>query len=306
MRSEASEIPGVGSSIPGVAGSSIPGVAGSSIPGVAGSSIPGVAGSSIPGGAACPFEECDGSGFRVDEETNTASDCRCRAYRVARVRAARLEARIPRKYQHLSLDQLEGDRLSAHRDQTRHIRRYVGNLRENLQTGRGLWLAGDTNVGKTALAMVVSKSAIDSGLSVAIYGMPRLLILLRDVMKEKLDHPGGLSGFLDSLCAVDLLHLDDVGDDNASDWASEQLYVLVNGRYEERRSIVITTNADLDELRDRVGRKTVSRLVEICGEPILMYGGNLGVPEFEPPRQLVEEASQPRSPTDVTRLPLDA
>ena len=32
----------------------------------------------------CPFDLCDGSGFLIDEATNTARDCRCRAGRVAR------------------------------------------------------------------------------------------------------------------------------------------------------------------------------------------------------------------------------
>ena len=37
----------------------------------------------------CPFDLCDGSGFVIDDATNTASDCRCRAQRVSRARARR-------------------------------------------------------------------------------------------------------------------------------------------------------------------------------------------------------------------------
>lgn len=246
----------------------------------------------VASAAPCPFGLCDGSGFLVDEETNTASDCRCRAFHVARVRAARLEARIPRNYQPVSLEQLEGDKLSAHREQTSKVRRYVRDLPENLSNGRGLLLVGDIGVGKTALAMVVSKAAIDNGRTVAIYSMARLLILLRDVMKDKLEYSGGLSGFLDTLCAVDLLHIDDVGDEQTSDWAREQLYVIVNGRYEERRSIVITTSANLDALREQIGEKTVSRIIEMCGEPVPLYGADQRLPAFEPPLELLEEASQ--------------
>ena len=40
----------------------------------------------------CPFDLCDGSGFVVDDATNTASDCRCRAQRVSRARARRSAA----------------------------------------------------------------------------------------------------------------------------------------------------------------------------------------------------------------------
>ena len=46
----------------------------------------------------------------------------------------------------------------------------------------------------------------------------------------------------------------------------EQLYSIVNSRYEEQRSIVITTNIDdHDALCDQIGARTVSRLTEMCG-----------------------------------------
>jgi DNA replication protein DnaC len=52
----------------------------------------------------CPHGVCDGSGFVVDEATNTASDCRCRAGRISRVRARSLSAVIPRKYRGVGFD----------------------------------------------------------------------------------------------------------------------------------------------------------------------------------------------------------
>ena len=49
-------------------------------------------------------------------------------------------------------------------------------------------------------------------------------------------------GFLDRLASVDLLHVDDLGAENRTDWALEQLYSIVNTRYEDERSTVVTTN----------------------------------------------------------------
>jgi DNA replication protein DnaC len=249
-----------------------------------------------PGEEPCAFGDCDGSGFLIDEESNTASDCRCRPHRIAKLRAARLEARIPSIYREVSFEQLEGDPLHAYVEQTRVVRRYVRNLAENLERGRGLWLIGDVGTGKTALAMVVSKAAIDEGRMVAIYSLPRLLTVMRDLIKEQTEYPGGLVGFLDTLCAVDLLHLDDVGAENATDWAIEQLYSIVNTRYEEQRSVVFTTNLVFDELRAQIGERTVSRLAEMCGDPIVMAGADRRRPEFEPPSELVEESSRHRTP----------
>ncbi len=79
-------------------------------------------------------------------------------------------------------------------------------------------------------------------------------------------------GFLDRLAAVDLLHLDDLGAENRTDWALEQLYSIVNTRYEDERSIVVTTNLTPDDLAEQIGARTVSRLIEMCGDPLPLFG----------------------------------
>ncbi len=52
----------------------------------------------------------------------------------------------------------------------------------------------------------------------------------------------------------------------------EQLYSIVNARYEEERSMVVTTNLDPAELREQITPRTVSRLVEMCGDPLPLFG----------------------------------
>jgi len=221
------------------------------------------------GEGSCPLGLCDGSGFVVDEATNTASDCRCRAGRIATARTRSLSARIPRRYQGVSFDRppvSDIERVAP--DQIHSVRRYVREIDENLDCGKGLWIQGDVGTGKTTLAMLVSKAALDAGRSVAIYSLPRLLNLLREAM----DSEEGKLDFLDRLTAVDLLHLDDLGAENRTDWVLEQLYSIVNARYEAQRAIVATTNLMPDELSVRLGARTVSRLVEICGDLIPLFG----------------------------------
>jgi DNA replication protein DnaC len=77
--------------------------------------------------------------------------------------------------------------------------------------------------------------------------------------------------FIDRLAAVDLLHLDDVGAERSSEWVLEQLYAIVNARYEEQRSMVITSNLEPPEVETQIGKRTVSRLYEMCS-PVPLYG----------------------------------
>jgi DNA replication protein DnaC len=219
----------------------------------------------------CPLGLCDGSGFVVDEATNTAMDCGCRAGRIARRRTARLEGRLPKRYEGVSFDRPPVPEIERRApDQIRVIRRYVRQIRENLDSGKGLWIQGDIGTGKTTLAMLVSKAAIEADRSVAIYSLPRLLNLLRESMESS----GGKLDLIDRLTDVDLLHIDDLGAENTTDWVLEQLYSIVNARYEAQRAIIATTNLMPDELSERLGPRTVSRLVEICGSGLPLKGND--------------------------------
>jgi len=219
--------------------------------------------------ARCPLGVCDGSGFVIDEATNTATDCGCRAARIAGARTRSLEGRIPRRYRGVSFDRPPvSDIARVAPDTIALVRRYVRSIETNVDAGKGLWIQGDVGTGKTTLAMLVSKAALDAGRSVAIYSLPRLLNLLR----ESMDSDRGMVDFMDRLTAVDLLHLDDLGAENQTDWVLEQLYSIVNSRYEAERSIVATTNLMPDALDARLGQRTVSRLEEMCGSVVPLHG----------------------------------
>jgi DNA replication protein DnaC len=58
----------------------------------------------------------------------------------------------------------------------------------------------------------------------------------------------------------------------------EQLYTIVNTRYEDGRALVLTTNLDREALIEQIGERTVSRIYEICGEPLPMWGDDHRVP----------------------------
>jgi DNA replication protein DnaC len=83
---------------------------------------------------------------------------------------------------------------------------------------------------------------------------------------------GGLLGFLDLLATVDLLHLDDLGAEYRTDWTIEQLYSVINARYQDQRAVVVTSNPDPDQLARELGDRIVSRLEGMCD--VLPFHGN--------------------------------
>jgi DNA replication protein DnaC len=218
---------------------------------------------------ACPFGICDGGGMVVDDERRLATQCRCRAQIVGERRARGLSNAIPKKYRGVSFDRPPITEMPAASVQV--VRAYLRNLDQRLEEGRGLWLYGDVGTGKTTLAMLVSKTALEAGRSVAIYSLPRLLAEIRDTYEEGSRH--SYTDLLDRLAEVDLLHVDDVGTEKTSPWVLEQLYAIVNSRYEEQKSIVLTTNLDRDELAEQINPRTVSRLEEMC-EELPLFGSD--------------------------------
>ena len=220
----------------------------------------------------CPLGVCDGSGWILGPE-DVARPCGCREQRLARVRTRGVASVIPTRYRGVSFDRPPVSDMA--RDlQTKaavaEVRSYIDELDARLGEGRGLWLFGDTGTGKTTLAMLVSRTAIERGHTVAIYSLPKLLARIRRTYDSE---PGGDSylSFFERLTSVDLLHIDDLGAEKRTDWVMEQLYALINERYESQRSIMVTTNLPHEELEDQVGQRTISRLTQVCDE-VPLYG----------------------------------
>ena len=102
-----------------------------------------------------------------------------------------------------------------------------------------------------------------AGRSVAIYSLPRLLAEIRTTFDD--DRANSYVDLLDRLTSVDLLHIDDVGAEKTSPWVLEQLYAIVNARYEAQRSMTITTNIlERESLAEQITPRTVSRLEQMC------------------------------------------
>jgi len=220
---------------------------------------------------ACPVGVCEGDGWILRED-NVAEACECRERKVGRARSRGMGTGIPKRFRGVSFERRPVCDLDPFI--LRPVRVYVEAIERNIDEGRGLWFTGDVGTGKTSLAMLVSVAAEKAGRSVAIYPVTRLLAEIKDTYDSQ--SGGSYMQLFRRLCSVDLLQLDDLGAERRTDWVLEQLYAIVNERWQDERSIVVTTNTmDLDALREQVGRRTVSRLLEICGEPLPIMGPDL-------------------------------
>ncbi len=231
----------------------------------------------------CPLGVCDGSGWILGPE-DVARPCECRAERLNRGRSRGISSVIPPRYRGVSFDRPPVSDMARDLETkvvVEKVRAYIQDLDNQLSEGQGLWLFGDTGTGKTTLAMLVSKAALEAGKTVAIYSLPKLLARIRRTYDSE---PGGDSylSLFEKLTSVDLLHIDDLGAEKRSDWVLEQLYALINERYETQRSILITTNLQHEELEAQIGARTVSRLAQICEEVDVFGSDKRGLTRYRP------------------------
>ena len=216
----------------------------------------------------CRLGICDGSGWILGPE-DVARPCDCRSRMVARARLRGIDSVIPPKYRGVSFDRPPVTQMDAF--VVKRVWDYCEHLGDNLDTGRGMWFFGSSGTGKTTLAMLISRTALESGRSVAIYSLPKLLSRIRQTYDAEYGEQS-YTQFFERLASVDLLHLDDLGVEKQTEWVLEQLYALINERYERQRSLIVTSNLEDDELERQLGTRVVSRLIEICGDPVNLFG----------------------------------
>jgi DNA replication protein DnaC len=63
---------------------------------------------------------------------------------------------------------------------------------------------------------------------------------------------------------VEVLILDDLGAHNYTPWTCNKLYSLLNYRMNYHLPVIITTNLDLLEIEKFLGKRTTSRILQMC------------------------------------------
>jgi DNA replication protein DnaC len=209
-----------------------------------------------------------------------AQDCVCRVQRRAERMLGR--AQIPKRYEHCSLESYETKHPTSHRSQDAALlqaRGFVAGYPVETD-GRGLLLTGTIGVGKTHLAVGILQALVTEK-SVA-----GLFVDYRDLLKKVQNtyNPQVAATELEVLAPVidaEVLVLDELGASKPTDWVWDIVAHILNTRYNDRRTTIITTNyanfaplgsgpretgkiSKEETLGDRIGERMRSRLQEMC------------------------------------------
>ena len=137
---------------------------------------------------------------------------------------------------------------------------------------RTLLFAGRTNgLGKTHLMAAIANRCVWEGKPVRFGTLIEFLAQIRATYNEGAEIT--TDRYLEQLTRSYLLCIDDLGKEKLSPWASEQLFFIINARYNLRPEgyMILTSNAEGPGLAATMGVHNWSRLQEI-GTVVYMKG----------------------------------
>ena len=135
-------------------------------------------------------------------------------------------------------------------------------------------LHGKYGCGKTHLAAAIANYAVEQGVQPLFITVPDLLDSLRFAYQDPNDT---FEERFEKIRNSPLLILDDFGTQNATSWAQEKLFQILNYRYINRLPTVVTTNLGLNEIEGRIH----SRLVD----PELVTRVWIDAPDYRRPNE---------------------
>lgn len=205
----------------------------------------------------CP--KCEGTGWRSvttgADRRVTRCDCRLQD----RAQALLAAARIPKRYEHCELSNFEFEGPyrslgSARMAACRFVEEYPS---ENT----GLLFVGGVGVGKTHLAVGIIKELIASkGIPCLFYDYRELLKQIQNSYNQSVQATE--LEVLRPVFETEVLVLDELGAVKPTQWVWDTVSLVLNTRYNDNRTTVITTNFENLKERDRPHNNASSQSAE--------------------------------------------
>ena len=173
----------------------------------------------------------------------------------------------------LSYDFYEGEDLLHFQNTVKTCKDFIDCFNSDYHN---LFFYGTVGTGKSFLSGCIAKELMDSGHSVVYFSSAGLFEKLSRLSFDYASKDE-LADLYEDLFSCDLLIIDDLGTELINNFSASQFFSCLNERILRKKSIIISTNLSLQELRDRYSDRIFSRitsnfkLCKITGPDIRMY-----------------------------------
>jgi len=214
----------------------------------------------------CPI--CGGIGYVRrdrpidDPEFGTLEVCECQLAKKRQASEARLfQISNLNAYENMIFDTFDMHGLDG-RKQTNTTLEVAFNTAQNYSHKLNGWLLimGDFGCGKTHLAAAIANEVVAHNIETLFLTVPDLLDWLRFTYSSK---ETTYEERFEEIRNIRFLVLDDLGTQNATPWAREKLFQIINFRYIHQLPTVITTNLEMTQIEDRISSRLQDRKLVI-------------------------------------------
>ena len=210
----------------------------------------------------CPI--CGGIGYvrrerSVDDpEFGTLEVCECQLSKKQKESARRLyKVSNLEVFKHMTFDTFNNKGISGEREINKTLEVAYKTSQNYAQHLNGwLLLMGGFGCGKTHLAAAIATQVVSHGVETLFLTVPDLLDWLRFTFTSK---ETTYENRFEEIRNIRFLVLDDFGTQNATDWAREKLFQIINYRYIHQLPTVITTNLSMAQIEDRISSRLQDR-----------------------------------------------
>jgi DNA replication protein DnaC len=208
---------------------------------------------------------CDCEQFQAEREAKRRAEEERKRQEQEKTRQLILEARfressLPERWRTRTFDRYQV--TPANEEAYKTAKWYADTF--DPKAGNGLLLTGTVGTGKTHLAAAIAMELISREHTVVFGTVTSLLAQVRNTFDSDRETEMEV---MRRLTKCDLLIIDDLGKEKVTDWVEQTVYELINTRYERNKSLVVTTNLSLTDIRSKyanVGDAIVDRIIEMC------------------------------------------
>ena len=151
----------------------------------------------------------------------------------------------------------DGEDLIHFQDSYQKSINFINNFKNDYQN---LYFYGTVGTGKSFLSSCIVKALMQKGHSVIYFSASGLMDVISNYSFNHKQRDENEAAYHD-IYECDLLIIDDLGTESINDFTISQLFTCLNERSLRKKSVIISTNLSLKELRDYYSERIFSRIV---------------------------------------------
>ena len=162
---------------------------------------------------------------------------------------------IAKRFADIGIKDLDSDKVE------KMAKTYFNAWEKRSAKGLGLYFWGGVGSGKTFTALAIANDIRrEKQVEMLFFNFAEMMYRIRKGYDAESRFDPNL---LEAIKRCELLVIDDIGLEKVTDWITEQLYMVINYRYEQMLPTIVTSNQSPEDLGKLHNHQIASRLTEM-------------------------------------------